>query len=172
MKLPFGIEITRRRSAASICLDTPPLAAGEFPGLFYRKSGGDVVYSFRGPKATRAIVWPEPPESMNSELASMALAGLVLNVEKMLCGSHFDICPIRSVITDFEIPQSPDSHVAMDILHSIHCVNYSKLPKGMAQRIPELLSCVFTGGAFPLSPPSVQSIEDEAAADEADSVVP
>ncbi|MBD8089034.1 hypothetical protein IFT48_03495 [Pseudomonas fluorescens] len=171
MKLPFGIEITRRKSAASICLDTAPVAAGEFPGLFYRKSGTDVVYSFRGMKPTLSIVWPEPPESMNPELASLALAGLVLNVEQMLCGSHFDICPIRSVITDFEIPQSPDSQVAMDILHSIHCVNYSKLPKGMTKRIPELLSCVFTGGAFPLSAPSVLSIGNKDVPEDADIVV-
>lgn len=153
MKLPFGFEITRRPSASRICLEAAPVAISEFPGLYYRNSSKGGVYSFRKNPPSLSIVWPEPPQDMNPELVNLALAGLVVKVEKMLGGSHFDVCPITSIVSDFEIDQSRDAGVAMDILRSIHCIDYRKLPKGIVERIPELLSCVFTGGAYPLSTP-------------------
>lgn len=151
MKLPFGFEITRRKKVAQICCESEPVPVGEIPGLFYRKSESDIVFTFRKPSQSLSILWPEPSDSMNSELAKLALSGLVLKIEKMLNGSHFDVCPVTSAVSDFEIQMSEDSYVALEILRSIHCIDYHKLPKGLRQRLPDLLSCVFSGGAYPLA---------------------
>lgn len=165
MRLPFGFEITRRKKAPDICFESEPVASGEIPGLFYRQSGSDILYSFRKPSQSLSILWPEPPESMNPELAKLALAGLVLKVDKMLNGSHFDVCPITSAVSDFEIQVNEDSHVSLEILRSIHCVDYCKLPKGLRHRIPDLLSCVFSGGAYPMPKEGAQKGESEALAE-------
>jgi len=151
VKLPFGLQITRRKSASSVCLDNKPVASDDHPGLFYRNDGEHAVYSYRRPNVGFDIIWPEPPQDMNPELVNLSLSSLVLKVEKMLRGDHFDICPITSIVSDFSIDKSEDADVAIEILRSIHCIDYRHLPKGMKQRIPSLLSCVFTGGAFPLS---------------------
>ena len=166
MKLPFGFEITRRKSASGICLDNKPVASADHPGLFYRNDGEHAVYSYRRPKLGFDIIWPEPPEGMNPELVNLSLASLVLKVEKMLRGDHFDVCPITSIISDFSIEKSEDADVAIEILRSIHCVDYKHLPKGMKQRIPSLLSCVFTGGVFPLSKSSGEATADVTAPQE------
>lgn len=166
MKLPFGLQITRRKSASSICLENKPVACADHPGLFCRNDGENTVYSYRQTKIGYDIIWPEPPDGMNPELVNLSLATLVLNVEKMLRGNHFDVCPITSIVSDFGIEKSEDSDVAIDILRSIHCIDYKHLPKGMKQRIPSLLSCVFTGGAFPFSKTSPQAHSAETAPQE------
>ena len=165
MKLPFGFEITRRKKLVDICYESEPVAAGEIPGLFYRQSGSGILYSFRKPSQSLSILWPEPPDGMNPELAKLALAGLVLKVDRMLNGSHFDICPITSAVSDFEIQVNEDSQIALEILRSIHCIDYHKLPKGLRKRIPELLSCVFSSGAYSMSKEGSEKGASEAPVD-------
>lgn len=113
------------------------------------KSSGRIIRTFRQKAITDLIVFPEPVR-LDCEWEAQKLANLVRDVERMFTSDgHIDICKVREAIRDFDILQSPRSKAAYEKLSVVHCEKFSSLLPGIFEQLPDLLTCVFTGGVLP-----------------------
>lgn len=103
---------------------------------------------FRKQKITDLIVFPEP-ENMDDVWQMQALTNLVAKVDTMFNKGWIDICEIDSAITRFQISHNARSRDAYNKLRVLHCVDFNKYLPGIMEEVPDLLTCVFTGGVLP-----------------------
>lgn len=61
-------------------------------------------------------------------------------VRKMLDDSYFSICAVKKVINLLDIDADRE---AVEILETIHCVDYNKMPTELILALPELLGRAF-----------------------------
>ncbi|WP_440466932.1 hypothetical protein ACKI1H_27280 [Pseudomonas sp. YH-1] len=69
-------------------------------------------------------------------------------LRKMLQGGHFDICCIKNVADMLEI--IPDRET-MNILKTLHCVDYNQMPAGLLAELPTLIHRVLNSPRFDTS---------------------
>lgn len=142
----LGFEIRR------VGTDEPPVRekVGKMVAAPYKPtSSGKVVRTFRQKSITDLIVFPEPVK-LDCEWEAQKLVNLVRDVEKMFTSDgYIDICKVREAIRDFDIMQSPRSREAYEKLSIVHCEKFSSLLPGIFEQLPDLLTCVFTGGVLP-----------------------
>jgi hypothetical protein len=103
---------------------------------------------FRKPKITDMIVFPEP-ENMDDVWQMQMLTNLVRKVDKMFIDGYIDICEIDSAIRKFKISHNARSAAAYEKLRVLHCVKFPDYLPGIMAEVPDLLTCVFSGGVLP-----------------------
>lgn len=113
------------------------------------KPTGRTIRTFRQKSITDLIVFPEPVK-LDCEWEAQKLVNLVRDVEKMFSDDrHINICKVREAIKDFKIMQTPRSVAAYEKLGVVHCEKFDTLLPGIFEQLPDLLTCVFTGGVLP-----------------------
>lgn len=115
----------------------------------HRPTSAKTIRTFRQKSVTDLIVFPEPVK-LDCEWEAQKLVNLVRDVEKMFSESgSINICKVREAINDFNIMQTPRSRAAYEKLSIVHCEKFSSLLPGIFEQLPDLLTCVFTGGVLP-----------------------
>ncbi len=88
-----------------------------------------------------------------------ALAALTA-LNEMFAGTHFSICTIDKVATLLDIHPQRDAY---ETLQALHCVHWSKMPRELRDRMPELIQQALTNGTaafqFELKRPSNNALE-------------
>lgn len=79
---------------------------------------------------------------MNDIKALAALTAL----NEMFAGSHFSICTIDTVAKLLGVHPQRDAY---DTLHALHCVHWSKMPRELRDRMPELIQQALADGTAP-----------------------
>lgn len=77
-----------------------------------------------------------------SELDELSKLAIATAFRKMFSQSYFDICTVDQCLKLAGViaPRKP-----YQILHTLHCVHYSDMPRELAEKIPELLRQCFDG---------------------------
>lgn len=90
---------------------------------------------------TRAIQWPEIPES---PLDQTYLSILVNGTDEFFrkC-NKVDVCQIRDYVRREGIALYGDAKIAMDTLHDLHCVDLGQIHPQIVASIPELYNTIF-----------------------------
>lgn len=115
----------------------------------HQPTAGKTIRTFRQQSITDLIIFPEPVR-LDCEWEAQKLVNLVKDVDRMFTSEqHIDICKVRQAIKDFSITQTPRSQAAYDKLSIVHCEKFSSLLPGIFEQLPDLLTCVFTGGVLP-----------------------
>jgi hypothetical protein len=57
-------------------------------------------------------------------------------LNQMLKGNHFDICTVREVGDMLGVPYRGEAY---EVLSTLHCIDYAKMPKDIRDMIPELI---------------------------------
>lgn len=70
-----------------------------------------------------------------------------ISLDKMFQRGWFDICVVRECVKLLKVSLFNTSHT-MDRLHVIHCVHWDQMPVELRDMIPEMISEVFTEGAY------------------------
>jgi hypothetical protein len=141
----LGLSITRVKDT-----DSTPSASTAMAHISQQSSRQEApsIRVFRKQKITDLIVFPEP-ENMDDVWQMQALTNLVAKVDTMFNKGWIDICEIDSAITRFKISQNARSRDAYNKLRVLHCVDFTKYLPGIMEEVPDLLTCVFTGGVLP-----------------------
>jgi hypothetical protein len=143
----LGLSITRVTSESN---ERPARDAMEkMVAIPHLPAQGRNIRTFRQKSITDLIVFPEP-KNLDNVWEAQRLVNLVNDVEKMFDrDQHIDICKIRSAVEEFNIAQTPRSVDAFEKLRIVHCEKFSNLLPGIYEQLPDLLTCVFTGGVLP-----------------------
>lgn len=95
------------------------------------------------------IVYLEESDPIDVDLCRISLG-------KMFRKSWFDICVVRECADLLRVSMFETSK-SMDRLHALHCVHWDQMSPAIREMIPELISEIFTEGAYPGNVGSVVS---------------
>lgn len=70
-----------------------------------------------------------------------------IRLDKMFQQQWFDVCVVRDCASLLKVSLFNTSHT-MDRLRVIHCVHWDQMPVELREMIPEMISEVFTEGAY------------------------
>nr|DAF93506.1 MAG TPA: hypothetical protein [Myoviridae sp. ctshb19] len=147
--LGVEIEIRRVKADEDVPSASKAMALLEGPQVSRRSSG---IRTFRKPKITDMIIFPEP-DDLSDVWQAQALTNLVAKIEKSFnYYGWVDICTVDEAVRQFNIPQNRRSKLAYEKLHTLHCVHFNKYLPGIMEQVPDLYTCIFTGGVFPKEP--------------------
>jgi hypothetical protein len=70
-----------------------------------------------------------------------------VKLNKMFNSSFFSICEVRECIELLRLSMTNTDHT-VNRLRALHCISWGDMPKELRECLPEMLSDVFTEGAY------------------------
>ena len=134
--------LPHRKPTVGAGLGMGTYTGGTKTGRIEPKQTGLALLQERKPHAiTRAIQWPEIPES---PLDQTYLSILVNGTDEFFrkC-NKVDVCQIRDYVKREGIALYGDAKIAMDTLHDLHCVDLGQIHPQIVASIPELYNTIF-----------------------------
>jgi hypothetical protein len=67
-------------------------------------------------------------------------------LNEMMAGSHFNVCTIDRIGKMLDINPKGEAY---EVLHTLHCINWEKMPKQLREAVPGLIKeCLGVGPVF------------------------
>lgn len=90
----------------------------------------------------RCNPWRRGCEGM-SDLKQMAA---VTALNEMMSGSHFNVCTIDRIATMLQVNPKGEAY---EVLHTLHCINWDKMPQELREAVPDLIrQCIGVGPIY------------------------